>query len=372
MLYISDYIDIFNRSQNLVVRNAVTLFHMAFRLDGSQLEQRRDLMKNILTKLSQAQAVIIAALLTAIIGGFLAIKAATDPIKIQIEATQTAEARLTNISAIDGTLTAINESLATQGAVVTKVSQTEQALVMSLTAISKSREAPLLPSMTPQASLTPTGAIELSANALGILEMDQRYTFISAPFQDRLSRLSNLGYSVTPIALSLNLDDLLQYQLIYLPTGWGVQHDTWFYDLLGNASDYKSYVYGGGNLVVESPGLYWKQKVTLTILPYPITFTYAHWGPPGCRYAPYVVSPTHFIVTDISNEDIGGSEDIISQIDPAYEVIVEDHYSPSLLVARYGEGRILILNSCLSGSHAYMFSDEAYKRMIEWVMGTTE
>ena len=71
-------------------------------------------------KFTQAHAVIVSAILTAIIGGYFALQAATKPVELQIAATQTAEAKLlqTTIEAplnpsIDITPNATNLAVAT-------------------------------------------------------------------------------------------------------------------------------------------------------------------------------------------------------------------------------------------------------------------
>ena len=58
----------------------------------------REKMKKSMPKLSQAQAIIIAAIITGLVSGYFVLKAAISPTELTIQATQTAEAKLTQAS----------------------------------------------------------------------------------------------------------------------------------------------------------------------------------------------------------------------------------------------------------------------------------
>ena len=79
--------------------------------------------------ITQAQAIIIAALITTVIGGFFAIQAAVQPVKLGINTTQTVESRLTTLPNLYASSTALsNQITATTNAFSTLISATEQSV----------------------------------------------------------------------------------------------------------------------------------------------------------------------------------------------------------------------------------------------------
>ena len=78
--------------------------------------------------------------------------------------------------------------------------------------------------------------------------------------------------------------------------------------------------------------------------------------------------PNHYITSGLSPNEMPGPADQITAMDAAYHTLVEGavtHY-PSLIIATYGQGRILVQ---LDNPASTSLSDEVYRRMINWVSG---
>lgn len=177
-------------------------------------------------------------------------------------------------------------------------------------------------------------------------------------------RLIALGYSVSLLPVSADLDTFRQYDIVYLSVGWADGFLGDYSEIEAYAADYRAYVSEGGGLLVDQPNPFDQpgDSVSPSLLPYPITF----YNPYDTRdWPPIIVNPDHYITSGLSREDMPGPADQITAIDPAYEVLVRGQTtnSPSLAVAEYGRGRIVIQTDHSGGG----FSDEVYRRMIEWV-----
>ena len=180
------------------------------------------------------------------------------------------------------------------------------------------------------------------------------------------NRLIGLGYEVTFLETTADVNDFRQYDIVYLPVGWAEAYFSDDYSVIeSNAGDYKTYVNEGGGLFVDQPNPFTQpgDSVTPTVLPYTITFYNPY---DQADWPPIIVNPDHFITHGLPRDEMPGPSDQITAIDSAYAVLVRGQAtnSPSLVVAEYGQGRILVQTAHPSYSG---FSDEVYHRMVEWV-----
>ena len=178
-------------------------------------------------------------------------------------------------------------------------------------------------------------------------------------------RLIGLGYSVSLLPVSAGIDAFRQYDIVYLPVGWADGFSGNYSEIEAHAADYRTYVSEGGGLFVDQPNPLEQpgDSASPTLLPYPITFYNPY---DSSDWPPIIVNADHYITSGLSREDMPGPADQITAIDPAYGVLVRGQTtnSPSLAVVEYGQGRIVVQTSH-SGEGS--FSDEVYRRMIEWV-----
>ena len=187
-------------------------------------------------------------------------------------------------------------------------------------------------------------------------------------YQSPRDRLIGLGYSVSLLPVSADIDTFRQYDIVYLPVCWADGYFGNYAEIEAHAADYRTYVSEGGGLFVDqpNPSVQPGDSVSPSLLPYPITF----YNPYNSGdWPPIIVNPDHYITSGLSREDMPGPADQITAIDPAYEVLVRGQTtnSPSLAVAEYGQGRIVVQTANPSPSSFNPFSDEVYRRMIEWV-----
>ena len=189
-------------------------------------------------------------------------------------------------------------------------------------------------------------------------------------YQDPHDRLIGLGYSVSLLPVSADIDTFRQYDIVYLPVGWADGFSGNYSEIEAHAVDYRTYVSEGGGLFIDQPNPFSQpdDSVSPSLLPYPITF----YNPYNTSdWPPIIVNPDHYITSGLSGEDMPGPADQITVIDPAYEVLVRGQTtnSPSLAVVEYGQGRIVVQTDHSGTSH---FSDEVYRRMIEWVSSNVD
>ena len=112
--------------------------------------------------------------------------------------------------------------------------------------------------------------------------------------------------------------------------------------------------------------------VTPTALPYSVTFTSPYTS---SDWPPRVVVSDHYITTGRAGSEMPGPADQITAFSTSYDVLVEGRVtgSPSLLVADYGQGRVVIqTDNSDYGSLNGDISDEVFIRMIEWVSTNAE
>lgn len=107
-------------------------------------------------------------------------------------------------------------------------------------------------------------------------------------------RLVSLGFSVDLIPPTSGLDTFQQYDIVYLASGWAQAGTGNYQTIESHASDYRTYVYEGGGLFIDQPNPYKQpnERVTPSLLPYPITFRSSYTS---ADFPPIIVDPDHFI-----------------------------------------------------------------------------
>jgi len=103
----------------------------------------------------------IATIVAAIIVGYMTYLGSVEPVRLEIQATQTAEARLFPTSSIDIAATKLHQNIvSTQRAFATNISLTEQSMMATATAIMRSASTPTpIPVATSNTTNTPVATI---------------------------------------------------------------------------------------------------------------------------------------------------------------------------------------------------------------------
>lgn len=299
------------------------------------------------SKLSEDRTKIILAvigLISIFIGGYFRLRAIRDPFEMALHATQTAEAKQTAAAILAAAM-----SNSTNTATITPSPST------TLTINPTSTNTSII-----STTITPTTTPENSI-VIGLVDIGEDYLY-----RDIGSRLGKLGrYRVEWITPESNYYELKKYEIIYLPSGWAsiaskVQHQS---------DGYIEYVKNGGGLLVEQPNS--NERFTPTILPFQITFISSKYQ--NDDWPPKIINPNHFITQGLTGDNMPGPLDQIrgSDIDEQYKILVvgKTTLSPSLVIANYEQGRILISagNASLSSNVPYKISDEVLIRMIDWL-----
>lgn len=180
-----------------------------------------------------------------------------------------------------------------------------------------------------------------------------------------VSRLESLGYTnVSLIPFSSGLDILSNYDIVILPSTWaGSQSNA--DAILAKDSAYIEYVSNGGSLVVQQPNANIAQTINVTLLPEPVTFYYQY----NNMDFPVIVDSTHSITAGLASEGMPFPADTISFLPEMYHVLVKGSISgsPSLFIAEYGMGKILVETLGLSSTSNYPVSDTVIVRMFDWL-----
>lgn len=183
------------------------------------------------------------------------------------------------------------------------------------------------------------------------------------------NRLTELGFqNITLLAPSSDLAVLRNFDIVYLPTNWAQLNGGNYAEIQAQSADYLAYVQEGGALFIDQPNPYQQPggQVTPNILPYPMTFVSSYdLG----DFPPVVVNANHEITRGLPPQTLPFPADQITVIAPEYEVLARGaiSHSPSLAVATYGRGRILVQTAHPSRTAIRPFSDTVYVRMVEWV-----
>lgn len=179
------------------------------------------------------------------------------------------------------------------------------------------------------------------------------------------NRLNGLGCSVSLLPVDAGLEAFRQYDIVYLPVGWADGFSGNYSEIEAHAADYRTYTAEGGGLFTDQPNPFRQpnESVSPSVLPYAITF-YNIYNTGD--WPPIIVNADHYITSGLLREDMPGPADQITAIDPAYEVLVRGQVtnSPSLAVAEYGQGRVVVQTDHPGADD---FGEEVYRRMIEWV-----
>lgn len=209
----------------------------------------------------------------------------------------------------------------------------------------------------------------LSFNARSQVPSGLRIGMIqTGEFNAPRNRLTELGYqSISLLAPTSDLAVLRNFDIVYLPTNWAQLNGGNYAEIQAQSADYLAYVHEGGALFIDQPNPYQQPggQVTPNILPYPMTFVSSY----DLRdFPPVVVNPNHEITRGLPPQTLPFSADQITVIAPEYEVLARGavSYSPSLVVATYGRGRILVQAAHPSRTAIRPFSDTVYVRMVEW------
>jgi len=221
--------------------------------------------------------------------------------------------------------------------------------------------------VTPTITDTPPTAITETSTATSTPAPSRpiRIGIIQIPdylFTDIKDRLSKLGFQAEWIGASSDYKDFIQYDIVYLPIGWSFQNQL----IESRSSHYQRFVKEGGGLVIEQPNS--KANLTPELLPYKIVFGSMRYDanewPPDIR-------AKHEIVTNIRESELPGPGNKITPKDDHWLVITSSAktHTPTLVVAEYGKGRIVILGSSVSTNKEvrYQLGDHFIKNFISWV-----
>ncbi|NQZ70758.1 MAG: hypothetical protein HRT89_22135, partial [Lentisphaeria bacterium] len=170
-----------------------------------------------------------------------------------------------------------------------------------------------------------------------------------------VTRLKKNGAKLTILAPNSRLKDLQAFDLVILPTQCAESGV-----LEGFAKDYQDYVFGGGGLIVCQPNV----SRQIKILPYPITFVKNY----NSSEKPVAVEKWHPIIRGLPESELTFPADSMKDLDKHYRVLVKGSVSgtPSLVIAEFGTGRILVQTASENPKASKPFSDRLLVRMLIW------
>ena len=181
-------------------------------------------------------------------------------------------------------------------------------------------------------------------------------------FTDIKDRLNSLGFEAEWIGASSDYKDFIEYDIVYLPIGWAFQNQL----IESGANQYQRFVDEGGGLVVEQPNF--KSVLTPELLPYKIAFGLMQYD---SREWPPEVRVKHEIVANLRASELPGPGNRIGVKDDRWQVITTSPQGkyPTLVVAEYGQGRIVVLASSVSTNREvrYQLGDHFIERFVAWV-----
>ena len=154
--------------------------------------------------------------------------------------------------------------------------------------------------------------------------------------------------------------------VIFLATGWGDQLSLPPLDAKKDA--FHRFVQRGGGLLASQPNPFASQTCTPALLPYPITF---HAGYDDRDPTRLNLAHDHFITEDLADRDMPFPADPMLKLDPRYRVLAKQKSTgyPSLAVAPYGDGRVVVQTANENYAATIPISDEILRRMIVWAAG---
>jgi len=185
-----------------------------------------------------------------------------------------------------------------------------------------------------------------------------------------VDRLTGLGYTVVTIPMNSGVDVLLEYSLVILPTSHASNDSYANFD--GLADDYHTYVSSGGGLWISQPNPFDRPggQDVITWAPYALTVASAYTLD-DCP--PVIVDATHCITEGLPDTQFSFPADQVVDMGPEWQVLVEGPAtgSPGILVAEYGEGKVLVELAHPSGSASCPIDDAAFDRYASCTMAGT-
>ena len=176
-------------------------------------------------------------------------------------------------------------------------------------------------------------------------------------YKDTITRLERIGCEAVLLEMDAGLERLRTVDVVFLPTHCGDPGPH-----RGKAADYHKFIREGGGLIVSQPNI----DGTLNLLPYPITFINSYIK----DEARTAEQPDHPIIAGMAAEALPFPADRVKDVDERYRVLVTGvrSKSPSLLVAEFGSGRIVVQTASEASFASTPFPDRLLVGMIEWVI----
>lgn len=182
-------------------------------------------------------------------------------------------------------------------------------------------------------------------------------------FPDIFGRVAKLGFQLNYFQEDSMYADLVEFDVVYLPTGWGRKAGK----IDGLARQYQLFVEEGGGLVAEQPNH--DGDYSPAVFPFPMII-----GPRSRRpnsWPPDLITP-HYITEGVSKEGLPGPDNRVSGISPQYTVLLRSarrDFYPTLVTLEYGDGRIVFYSSSASrkcNDKSHQVSDEFLRRVFLW------
>ncbi len=183
-------------------------------------------------------------------------------------------------------------------------------------------------------------------------------------------RLTEIGFrSIDVVSIPFTLEDISKYDVVYFRSGWAGYGGEKYEFLEKNFSVIHEYIANGGGLYVEQPNPYKngdEQMVTPKILPYKATFNYTY---AGIDTSKVTIDNRHPITKNIGNYALPMPSDTVEYAAKEYMPLIAwgKNRDPSLLIANYGKGRIVICTHQPAKDIRLPTSDEIIIRMINWL-----
>lgn len=265
--------------------------------------------------------------------------------------------RIARVFGIVGVLYAITASLIT----ATNTYQNKNlvnTLTPDVTQTSDVTQTPILPSPTVEVKLQEPNEI-----SIGFIQIPE-YTF-----NDISDRLLGLGFNVTILKSDSDYYKFKDYNVIFLPMGWGFDIQT----IEGNYSHYITYIKNGGGLYIEQPN--YSGELNFKILPFEVSMNNCPTN--SNEFPPTIIDQEHPITTGLDNTDIPGSTDCITTIDTNFNILAKSAslIYPTLLTLEYENGRSIISSTSISINEEeikYPVSDLYIIQAIQWLAGPKE
>lgn len=213
----------------------------------------------------------------------------------------------------------------------------------------------ITPSRTFTATVTPLPLSFPEDVSVGIIYID------NYKYEDILFRIHALGISAEWIEASSNFYNLDDYDVIYLPTGWGFE-----WGIIGvNRAAYLEYVREGGGLLIEQPN--YGSDFSPDNLPYEVLFENHVYNPDD--WPPVITVPDHFLTHGLDRDEVPGPQNYITILGNEFQVLVQTRNGdyPTLAISEYGEGRIIVSSGSASPSGGSTTSDELLNRYFLWL-----